>query len=917
MVHYRPSFLAFVCLTASVGCAHFDYAVPSAYSDVQLLPLESEQSSHARAVSKSEPYRIVGYSASKDQTLATIWVLDSPNASIQKGEPLETPSGHSSQALAINDRGDVAGFETTKDGNHRAVVWRAGERIVLHEQLEKLPKMSSHPVVWSKASSIDESGNAAGVLFTSEKKLFIFRFRGETPELYALGNASEETDVRMFNPANGQGVAVVTTAANSPRAVTFDVESSSSTEIPLLPIGNGEEFSFSRAFDQNQAGHVVGEVKQDNGVIRAFLSVKGRYFDLGVIRGAQDSSAHALNSKTKIVGKSSFSDGRQRAFIWAPGYKIRALSEFARGSELREFTHAFDINDRDVVVGDGTLMNRMIAFALVPGVSKQNQRISCLVKAPSEVMQFEEVSVSVVCTNVSSQSVDRFTVEAYLPEKSELVSVENRGGSLPPTSSAPNGRLKWSKEGLAASKTLEFKFTILPLASGNLTFRGVGIIPDVETSEFISVILTKVKKVQNTKLVKLLGTEKCSRQTVGSVLDFEVLPLGFEPTEVSLELAGDIIAKDSESPFAFSLENLPQGVHCASVIATSSTGERISSDSQCALVARDSGEPFSLRPVELSAGKAEMSHVIAVNNVGDAVGYVSGKGVKSRAALWFGDDDGVLSVSPTILPTEGFCGPSHSNHSAARDINSSGMIVGVCGPVWKQKSFLWNNGRFLAMRAGEQEVRVKGINEAGHVVGELGGNGAQSSAFTGYFDPAGTFMLRDLPGLGQESFASAHSINKFGTVVGMSHDLQNHAIIWKQGAPREVLDDGMVSRSTDVSDNQNPYVVGEFSRSGKKHAFLWTNDMGLVDIHDASLGHSSQARSVNKYGQIVGTYTAKGAKSRKRAFLKTCQQTFDLNTLIPQSSGWFLHEAVGINAKGQIVGNGTLKGVKKAFILSR
>ena len=96
-------------------------------------------------------------------------MLDSPSVTIRQGEPLQTPEGRSSQALAVNDRGDVAGFETTKDGQHLAVVWRSKERIVLHEQLEKMPALSSHPVVWSKASSIDESGNAAGVLFTSEK----------------------------------------------------------------------------------------------------------------------------------------------------------------------------------------------------------------------------------------------------------------------------------------------------------------------------------------------------------------------------------------------------------------------------------------------------------------------------------------------------------------------------------------------------------------------------------------------------------------------------------------------------------------------------------------------------------------------------------------------------------------------------
>ena len=80
----------------------------------------------------------------------------------------------------------------------------------------------------------------------------------------------------------------------------------------------------------------------------------------------------------------------------------------------------------------------------------------------------------------------------------------------------------------------------------------------------------------------------------------------------------------------------------------------------------------------------------AVNNLGDAVGYVSAKGVKARAAVWFGDedDDGTGAVSPTILPTGGFCGPEYSDNSVARDINSSGMIVGVCGPAWKQKSFM-------------------------------------------------------------------------------------------------------------------------------------------------------------------------------------------------------------------------------------
>ena len=81
------------------------------------------------------------------------------------------------------------------------------------------------------------------------------------------------------------------------------------------------------------------------------MSVKGRYLSLGVIRGAQSSSAYALNNKTKIVGKSIFSDGRERAFIWAPGYTMRSLNSLASAGEFRELSNAFDINDVTLLLG--------------------------------------------------------------------------------------------------------------------------------------------------------------------------------------------------------------------------------------------------------------------------------------------------------------------------------------------------------------------------------------------------------------------------------------------------------------------------------------------------------------------------------------------------------------------------------------
>ena len=75
---------------------------------------------------------------------------------------MPTADGHSSQALAVNDRGDVAGFETTKEGAHRAVLWRVGERVNLHEQLQNSPAMQGQTLVSSKALFVDPLGNVAG-----------------------------------------------------------------------------------------------------------------------------------------------------------------------------------------------------------------------------------------------------------------------------------------------------------------------------------------------------------------------------------------------------------------------------------------------------------------------------------------------------------------------------------------------------------------------------------------------------------------------------------------------------------------------------------------------------------------------------------------------------------------------------------
>jgi hypothetical protein len=53
-----------------------------------------------------------------------------------------------------------------------------------------------------------------------------------------------------------------------------------------------------------------------------------------------------------------------------------------------------------------------------------------------------------------------------------------------------------------------------------------------------------------------------------------------------------------------------------------------------------------------------------------------------------------------------------------------------------------------------------------------------------------------------------------------------------------------------------------------------------------------------------------------RATLWTNGTATDLNTLIPEGSGWTLLEARGVNARGQIVGTGVRNGDERAFLLT-
>jgi probable HAF family extracellular repeat protein len=79
---------------------------------------------------------------------------------------------------------------------------------------------------------------------------------------------------------------------------------------------------------------------------------------------------------------------------------------------------------------------------------------------------------------------------------------------------------------------------------------------------------------------------------------------------------------------------------------------------------------------------------------------------------------------------------------------------------------------------------------------------------------------------------------------------------------------------------------------------------------------NSVATNINDGGDVVGYFDSSGSS---HAFLYTDNDGMvDLNSLVDPNSGWTLDVAYGINAQGQIVGVGTFDGqpTPRAFLLT-
>jgi probable HAF family extracellular repeat protein len=326
----------------------------------------------------------------------------------------------------------------------------------------------------------------------------------------------------------------------------------------------------------------------------------------------------------------------------------------------------------------------------------------------------------------------------------------------------------------------------------------------------------------------------------------------------------------------------------------------------------------------------------------------------TEVVLFVDDNPPPVGYSVTDLGTLG------GTESAAYGINESGQIVGYAfNSAQKRRAFLYTNGqmRDLGTLGGPQSTAFA-VNDTGQVVGVSEINGFQDSrAF--WYDGTTMRNLGTLSGgTGAGSYSAAYSINNSNQIVGQTSDGgQRIAFIYQNGQMQfvgtpyafdtadDINDAGRIVGSEYVGDgitksyllngtqvtyietlggrasyahavNSSDQVVGEAEYSVNnifKHAFLYSNGQ-LRDLN-AFGAPQSFAYDINDAGQIVGNINLT-TFSDPRAFIHDGTTMRNLNSLIPQNSGWVLQEARSINNNGQIVGKGLINNQTHAFLLA-
>jgi probable HAF family extracellular repeat protein len=263
--------------------------------------------------------------------------------------------------------------------------------------------------------------------------------------------------------------------------------------------------------------------------------------------------------------------------------------------------------------------------------------------------------------------------------------------------------------------------------------------------------------------------------------------------------------------------------------------------------------------------------------------------------------------------------------TVAFGLNDLDQVVGGCGPTPTPQApqgqyiaVLWEGGNAKALSTlpGDTDSDAFAINNWGLVVGHsLNFNVDPFASLAVYWYKG---KISPLPPLDGAANSDAIAVNDLGQAVGVSGP---RAVLWSTSPKESVMDLGTLGGdgSTANAINNSGQIVGSAQTvSGDWHPVLWKGTV-ITDLQNFDRDTAGCAFWINSCGQIVGYSGPDKSGSdlhNTHALLWEDGQVVNLQTQIPNNSGWVLRQATGINDRGQITGIGQHNGKNRTFLLT-
>jgi len=326
-----------------------------------------------------------------------------------------------------------------------------------------------------------------------------------------------------------------------------------------------------------------------------------------------------------------------------------------------------------------------------------------------------------------------------------------------------------------------------------------------------------------------------------------------------------------------------------------------------------------------------------INNLGQVVGSSKTASGETHAFLWT-EEGGMVDL-----------GTLGGDRSWVRDMNELGQVVGwslrASGEQYTTDShaFVWTeqNGMIDLGTLGGTSSQALAINILGQVVGRSTTIPEDPYSYHAFLvtpvdtdtDGVPDLWNRDINGDGLNDLmidlgtlggeiSRASDINDLGMVVGYSYivsdvEYSRHAFLWTE--QEGMIDIGPFDRpeSTATHINNRGEILGYIDRAELDHPFLWTEEDGFIEIPrwvEEIEGYDGfhHYNDINSIGQVVGISNV--ANRRTHAFVWSAgAEMLDLGTLEVDRSSW----AVAINNVGEVVGEAYVPGRRQhAFFWS-